>query len=187
MRIIKLILLFFTVSVTACKEAGTTDADTTLDDTVTIDNERETLSAREREFVDDVIEDNNDEIAWLNAAIKSGTDAELKTHAQQMLTDHQKMNDDMKAFAATHGVEIEEVDTTTIILDINEDDPADWDEEGSDEMADKHRRLIRRFERAENYIDDAELKALVTGALPTLRSHLDMATKLEERLDKKDR
>ena len=60
MRIIKLILLFFTVSVTACKEAGTTDADTTLDDTVTIDNERETLSAREREFVDDVIEDNND-------------------------------------------------------------------------------------------------------------------------------
>ena len=104
-----------------------------------------------------------------------------------MLTDHQKMNDDMKAFAATHGVEIEEVDTTTIILDINEDDPADWDEEWSDEMADKHRRLIRRFERAENYIDDAELKALVTGALPTLRSHLDMATKQEERLDKKDR
>jgi putative membrane protein len=186
MKIIKLILLFLTVSVTACKETGTTDADTTTDDTVTFDNEQESsMSARERDFVDDVIEDNNDEIAWLNAAIKSGTDAELKSQAQQMLTDHEKMHSDMKAFAAKHAIEIEEVDTTAVILDINEDDPADWDEEWSDEMADKHRRLIRRFERAENYVDDAELKALVTGALPTLRSHLDMATKLEEKLDKK--
>lgn len=177
-----LFLLFIAVFVAACQNKNTADENPYAKK----DEGPEQLSAREREFVDDAIEDNNEEIAWLNAGVKNGTDAELKAHAQEMLADHEKMNTDMKALANKKGVEIEEVDTSVIVLDINEDNPADWDREWADEMADKHRKLIRQVERAASYVDDAELKALVNRSLPMLRSHLDMADKLEDRLDKKD-
>ena len=175
-------------ALTACKDNSYTgDKPDDGFDPKNINNDREAaVTGRESNFVDDVIEENNEEIAWLNAAIKSGADAELKSNAQHMLADHEKMDTDLKAFAKKKGIEIEEADTTVIILDINENDAKDWDKEWADEMADKHRKLVRRFERAENFANDAELKVLISSSLPTLRAHLDMATKLEERLDKAD-
>jgi putative membrane protein len=179
-----LFLLFIAVVITACENKNTADNENPYDTTANKNNEKEVLTAREREFVDDAIEDNNEELAWLNAAVKRGTDAELKTHAQHMLADHEKMNTDLRALANTKRVEVEELDTTVIVLDINEDNPAEWDAEWADEMADKHRRLIRRFERAANFVNDPELKGLVNESLPKLRAHLDMSTKLDDRLGK---
>jgi hypothetical protein len=48
-----------------------------------------------------------------------------------------------------------------------------------------HHRLVRKFERAANRTQDVELKVIINKALPILRSHLDMAEKLEAKLSNK--
>lgn len=141
------------------------------------------VSERDEDFVTDVIEDNAEEIAWLRMGSANGTDAELRTHAEHMLADHQKMDTDMRKFAMTKNISLNKVDTIGKV-DIDDPKGKEWDEEWAEEMVEMHEKTIKRFERAQDRVKDAELKTTITNTLPTLRSHLDMAKKLEERLDK---
>lgn len=154
-----------------------TDADMRLDN-------NNGMSERDQDFVTDVLEENAKEMAWLRAGMNMGTDAQLKADAQHMMTDHEKMDKDMKAYAAKKNIDLSNLDTT-VTVDLNESKGNDWDEEWADEMEDKHEALVKKFEKAENKVHDAELKTMITSTLPTLRSHLDMARKLDDKLEKK--
>lgn len=143
------------------------------------------LKMREERFVINTLEANAEEMAWLRAGIELGTDAELKTHAQHMMTDHEKMDTEMRAYATKKNLDLSDVDTEHKV-DLGDRKGADWDEEWADEIADMHRKTIRKFERAENYAEDAELKGMVTNTLPTLRGHLEMADALEKKTNAKD-
>jgi putative membrane protein len=141
------------------------------------------VTTRDEDFVTDAVEDNAEEIAWLRMGAANGTDAELRTHAEHMLADHQKMDTDMRKFAMTKNISLDKVDTVGKV-DVDDAKGKDWDEEWSEELVEMHEKTIRRFERAQDRVTDAELKTTITNTLPTLRAHLDMAKKLEERLDK---
>jgi putative membrane protein len=156
-----------------------------LASTNTAEKKQETTAGkREANFIDDVMEANNEETAWLHAAVDNGTDAGLKAFAQQMIPEHEQMNSQLKEYASKHNIELDDDDTTVIILDINEDKGKDWDKEWTDEMADRHRKIVRKFERAQDRIKDAELKSIVDNALPKLRTHLETIGKLEDRISK---
>lgn len=167
----------------ACNDGTNTSTNDTAANTDTTKNNMG-FETREEDFVTDVIEANAEELAWLKAGLANGTDAELKAHAQHMITDHEKMEKEVDAYVSKKNINTSGVDTSATV-NLNEDKGNEWDEEWADEMGDKHRQLIRRFERAEKRVDDAELKNLITQSLPTLRSHLDMVEKLEAKLDKK--
>lgn len=174
---------------TACNDAGNgnNDAnDTTLADRAenkvdeAMANMRET---REENFVTNAIEDNAEEMVWLKAGVGSGTDAELKAHAQQMLGDHEKMDSELRAYAGKKNISLADLRTNETV-NLNEKAGREWDEEWADEVGDMHRAVIRRFERAQNRVQDAELKDMINKSLPTLQAHRDMTQKLEDKLNK---
>lgn len=177
------------LSFASCDNAGNGNNDpndtTNVADNQTDAGTKSGLTMREERFVINTLEANAEEMAWLRAAADQGTDAEMKTQAQQMMADHEKMDTDMRAYATKKNLDLADVDVDAKV-NLMDAKGAEWDEEWADEVGDMHRRLINRFERAENYAQDAELKDMVTKTLPTLRAHHDMLLGTEKRLDEKD-
>ncbi len=137
----------------------------------------------DKDFVKDATELNTKEIAWLKAGVSMGTDKEVKMHAEHMLADHEKTGAEMKDLAMAKGLEVPTVDTAGEV-NVNDSKGKACDKKWADKMVDDHEKIINRYERAEGDVKDADLKAMITKTLSTLRSHLDMAKKLKERLDK---
>jgi putative membrane protein len=172
------VLVAFTPALIACNNSG---RDSYTGDTTVTAVDRSMASFAEEDFVADVIETSTEEIAWLREAEQKGTDAKLKSQAQLMIPDFEKINKDMKAHADRRNFKLDNNIDTTVRL--AERKGLEWDEEWADELGDKNRRLIRRYERAENRILNPDVKKMISETLPVLRSHLDSLDRLETRLD----
>lgn len=141
-------------------------------------------SETETEFVKDVLEDNLNEMAWLQAGMEKGTSSDLKTHAAHMLDDHQKMDKDFRSYASKKGMLLTDIDGTGNVnfLNVKRRKGPAWDKEWTTEMISKHRKEIKRFEDAQGSATDGDLKSLIDTTLPTLHSHLELLIKLKNEL-----
>jgi putative membrane protein len=128
------------------------------------------------------------ELKVLQAGIDKGTDKELKMHAKMMMADHKKMGDKVKAYATKKGYVLPQNDDgkgDEAVGNIDKKTKGkDWDKEWADHMVSAHNDAIGMFERGEGAAKDPDLKTIISGALPTLRSHLDMMKKLQDKLGK---
>lgn len=193
MKTIKFKMIMFALGgALVLASCGSGDGDGRKDDTMSVgdrieagaDSVQAALQGDvDQRFVKDAVEMNTKELAWINAGMAMGTDAELKRHAKMMMTDHEALGAAVKDYATAKGMEMPNVDTTGT-ADINEKKGRDWDKKWASEMVDEHEKAIRRFERAEQDVKDESLHTLVAGALPKLRSHLDMMKGLKDKLDK---
>ena len=59
---------------------------------------------------------------------------------------------------------------------------ADWDKAWVNKMADAHQDAIKMYEKETGDAKDAELKTLVTDALPALSSHYDMMKMMQDKM-----
>jgi putative membrane protein len=136
------------------------------------------------DFVQDVTRSNAMELHMLAQGRTMGTNAELKSAAKKMETDHKKLASEMREYAAKKNIALDTADMD------HHDDAADdkkgveWDKEWIDDMVEDHEKDIKKFEDAENDVKDPELKAMITKTLPILREHLEMSKKLQEKLNK---
>ena len=104
--------------------------------------------------------------------------ADVKKHAQHMLTDHQKMDADMKALAAKKGLTLASEprqDKVQMQDQMNATKQGkEWDAAYIDAQIQDHQEAIALFENGEKTVQEADLKALISKTLPKLRSHLKM-------------
>ena len=163
----------------ACNDNGTATRET--GDTTSTG--RSGIENRGEDFISDVLQINAEEMAWIREGRNKATDQKLKTMAGEMMREHEEMEVDLRGYAEKRNLRIDDIDTSETVR-LNEKPGGEWDEEWADEVGDRHRQLIKRFERAQKRVDDAELKDIITRNLPALRSHLDSVRNLEARLDK---
>lgn len=136
-------------------------------------------------FVAEVVVANNEEIRLLQEGADKGTDKGLKTHAKMMLKDHQDLKKKMEAYAASKNYPVnasDEGDASKKISDMSSKPGKDWDKAWVDDMVSGHEKTIGKFEGAQNQVNDAELKTMITNTLPTLRSHLSMVKDLQNKM-----
>ena len=166
-------------------DSSTTDSSTLVEDiSAAADSAGEALKGNpDQKFIEDVVEMNTKEVAWLKAGIANGTDKDVKAHAKMMLTDHEKMGAEVLAYATSKSLEVPNVDTAGVV-DNNEKKGRDWDKKWADKMVDDHEKVINRFEDAQDDVKDPEMEGMITKTLPTLRSHLEMAKTLKEKFNK---
>lgn len=139
---------------------------------------------RDEDFVKDVIKANTGELHLLALAQKKGINKELKSHAKTMEADHKKMGEEMKGYAEKKGIKVD-IDSSDIKSNFDDDKAGpDWDKNWVDKMVDAHQKTIDKFESKEKNAADVELKTMVSNALPTLRSHLNMVKDLQTRMQK---
>jgi putative membrane protein len=178
--------LLFTVS---CGNAGE-KAEATFDTvkeavTNAVDSVKENIGQyRDEDFVKDVAKANAAELHLLALAQKKATSKEIKINAKRMEADHKKMDDEVNAYAAKHGISVNidnnDVDNT---LD-NNATGADWDRNWVNKMVDDHEKILNKFEDFQDDATDAELKTMITNTLPTLRNHLQMAKDMQTKMAK---
>ena len=177
---------------TACNSNDNSSTTDTKDSTSTgdrMDNTRADSSSsilntnKDEDFVTDVMKSNAKEIAWLHAGISKGTDKELKTNARMMLTDHMKMDKELRDYASGKNYKMPDIDTADVANN-NKDRGKDWDKDWAEKMVTEHKKLVDKFTDNENDVKDAGLKGMITKSLPTLKSHLEKAQKLEDKLKK---
>ena len=123
---------------------------------------------------------NQHEIKLLLDAGRSGSNRQLKEHAKMMLVDHNSLAKKMSAYAAAKHYPKADEKAADDLADMADKSGADWDKAWLDKMIDGHNDAISTFENPRNNVKDAELKALIDNALPTLHHHLDMVRTLRD-------
>jgi putative membrane protein len=138
----------------------------------------------DQNFLEDAVEANTKEIRALTLGQQKGS-AQVKSAATKMLNDHKKLGEAVKDYIGKKNITLSDVDTADTDNDLNSTATGiDFDKAWADKMVDDHKKVISMFEDAQNDVKDAQLKSMITDALPKLRMHLEMSQTLQEKLSK---
>ena len=188
-NILSIIFISFGISLFSCKSNPKADKVVeTIDDATekvgkavdnTVDKVKEQL---DENFITKTLDDNAEELEWLRAGSKMGTDPELIAIAKRMIPDHEKLEENIRIYATKNNIKLDRDPSDGV--KINSKTGTEWDEEWADKIRDMHRDMVDRFKRVQSKAEDPELKEFATNSLPVLRDHLNMTEKLEARLSK---
>ena len=139
------------------------------------------LSTKEQTFMKTAAADGMAEVKLGNMAKEKGSNEHVKHFGEMMVTDHSKANEELKALAASKGVELP--------ADISKKHQAvadklaklegeQFDKAYAAEMVKDHKKSVSDFETAAKTAKDPEVKAFAEKNLPTLRTHLEHAQKM---------
>jgi putative membrane protein len=125
----------------------------------------------------------NYETALSRQASSRASLAEVRSYADTLVRDHERMRSELAAFAAGRGVMMPSGDRYRDDLDdLAQKTGTDYDEAYLEEMIDSHEDSIRLLEKAAES-DNSDFAAFAVQHLPTLRDHLARAKQLEEAVD----
>lgn len=144
-------------------------------------NEKDT--EKDAQFVVDAISANYAEIRLANEAEKYATDKEVKELAAMLVTQHTKLLDELKKYAASKVISVPTDETSSD--EKNAEDlktKKEFDKKWCADMKDMHEKTIKKFEDASNDLSDPELKNLAANALPEIRRHYDKIVTCHDRL-----
>jgi putative membrane protein len=144
-------------------------------------------AATSNDFVDNAAAGGIAEIETSKLALEKSASADVKTFAEKMISDHTKANEELKALAKKHDIEVP--DDTTLVkkakektLDLRDES---FDAAYANNQVKAHEETIALFKKeAETVTDDkkagnTELKAFAQKMLPDLEHHLEGAKKLQ--------
>ena len=162
-------------------DSGATDSSTTAK-TDTTSKMVQNNSVGEQDFVNYAVPGNTKEIIWLEAGIHKSHDKELKQQASMMLTDHKKLDAEVKHYLDNHkDLNVPTVDTANVV-DINDKKGADWDKAWANKMVEDHSDLLSKLQNSQRDVKDTALLSLINSTVPVVESHLAMAKTLKAKI-----
>jgi putative membrane protein len=160
----------------------------------------ETLTADA--FVQKVWEGNHKEVEMAKLAASRAKSADVKSFAQQLVTDHTSSSNALEQYAAKHNVTLQNPapKASTALRDTKEKEPealaatddahmknltskngAEFDQAFIDMMVENHQNGVALFERQRDAkVGDSELQNFVANMVPTLRRHLSKAQDIQK-------
>jgi putative membrane protein len=133
----------------------------------------------DNDFISKNINDNMMEVKLLELGRDKGTDARVKKAATQMLADHTQMLNDLKVLAAKKKIEVPAVNTNMMTNpSLSEATAKEFDQTWATQMLTMHEAKITELQNVLNQTQDADIKALAAKALPKIKMHRDMLSKI---------
>ncbi|QHL88448.1 DUF4142 domain-containing protein [Nibribacter ruber] len=201
-------MLFGAACTSTTTDADTnTTAETTTDATATTTTETTTTTTADASSTDNAsgmldattIANMNDATFMMTAAssnmleIEAGklaaqqaTNAEVKRFAQMMVDHHTKASQEQMTIASQMNVTLPTALMPmhqTMLDKLQNKTGKDFDEEYMDMMEVAHKMDIALFEAKSNNAQEPTVKAFAAKGLPMLKSHQEMATKIEDQVD----
>ena len=138
------------------------------------------VSRGDRNFMITAAEDGMAEVELGKLAQQKGSSDQVKSFGGQMVTDHTKAGDELKALAGNKGVTLptspgkhqKDIDK------LAKKSGADFDRDYARHMVDAHKKAVSLFQKTAKSGDDADVKAFAGKTLPTLQQHLEHANTL---------
>jgi len=147
------------------------------------------LSAADKNFLLKAAEGGQAEVETSKLAASKASSTEVKTFAAQMVTDHTKANDELKALASSKGVTLPAEPSAKLKTELKKLEAAtgaDFDHKYASSMGvSAHRETVALFKRASTSSRDSDVKAWAGQTLPTIEHHLKMAEDLKKNVSKK--
>ena len=139
------------------------------------------MAATSDDFVDAATEAGIAEVVTGNLALEKSQNAEIKTFAQQMVTDHTKANQKLGDIARKLDIKVPDEAALTdkvkkMILQWRDES---FDKSYVNNQVDAHEKAVELFKKEAASSDKPELKAFASDTLPTLEHHLEQAKALQ--------
>jgi putative membrane protein len=109
----------------------------------------------------------------------------VKNFGKMMVTDHSKLNDELKDLAAKKNITLPTSVTSDQQNDIDKltkETGKDFDKDYVSMMVDDHKKDIDAFEKAQDKITDTDFKVFITKALPVLHKHLNAIEQIKKHM-----
>jgi len=127
------------------------------------------------------------EVALSQLAADHAAGADVKSLAQMMITDHQRLNADLQMLASRKNVDISkpiQKGQTEGVDSLAKYSGADFDKAYVKAMVEAHKGAVALFQKESTDGKDPEVTALAAKYLPVLSEHLQHALAAEATLDK---
>ena len=126
------------------------------------------------------------EVQESQLALKSSTNPAIQQFAQQMITDHTKAGNELKAAMPAAGVTPAEAPMrlddkhAKMLKDLSEKTGKDFDKQYVSDQQKAHKDTISLFEDYSKHGENPQLKTFATNTLPTLKQHKDMIDSIDK-------
>jgi putative membrane protein len=177
-------VLLLTAFISACeptkKEEGSAD-EARQQNEANLDRDEE----KDADFIVNTVSGSLNIIALAQLALKKSTDQEVKSTAGMLEKDRIKILDELTNLAIKKGIATPTKETSGAEIDRNylaESEGQAFEEKWCKSLVNKYEKRIAKFERRSDKTDDMEFKKWIDGTLPTLKSHLEMLKKHEEKV-----
>lgn len=169
--------------------ATTSTADTsgtaTSGTTSTASTTSSSVDPADQDFMTKVAQGSMAEASLGQMASSKATNPDVKTFADRMVTDHTKLNDELKQLAQTKGVTLPaDVDQASkdAADKLSKESGKEFDKSYIGAMVTGHEKVVAAFEKEAKDGKDPDLKTWVTNSLPTIKDHLKMAKETKSKL-----
>jgi putative membrane protein len=165
---------------------GITNADTTVTTAKGVGGEQR--PAFDSEFMTKAASGGMLEVQLGQQVAQKATTPEAKQFAQQMVTDHTKGNNELKALAAQKNITLPTTlgeDQQKIYDDVLAEKGADLDRKYVSAMLTDHQEDIKEYQGAVTQSSDTDIKAYAQKNLPMLQMHLGMLQKMQPVIEAK--
>ncbi len=138
----------------------------------------------DKDFLEDAAMGGMTEVALGKLAAEKASDPKVRQFAEMMVSDHTKLNADVKALAAKKKVQLpaaldkkhqEKID------DLSKETGKDFDEDYLECMTKAHKKTLALFEEARDDTKDPDVKALAAQAIPVIKVHIAHLDKLNQK------
>jgi putative membrane protein len=164
---------------------ATTASDTSATTTTMATPSATTLAQADQDFVMKAAQGGLAEVAMGQTASQKATNADVKTFATRMVTDHGQANNELTQFATAKGVTLptEPAEEHKKGMEhLNGLNGAEFDKAYMSHMVEDHDKTVKDFETASQSVQDPELKAWATKTLPILQEHLRLAKETQAKV-----
>jgi putative membrane protein len=114
-------------------------------------------------------------------ASSNGESQQVKDFAQKLVTDHGKVNEELKQLATKKSVMLPDAVTEqqkTMLQHLTSLKGREFDSAFKQHAVDGHQKSVDKFKTASEKAKDADIKAFAAKTLPTLQQHLALAKQL---------
>lgn len=136
------------------------------------------LSSKGASFVREASAGNQSEIALAQLAQQKAQNPEVKDLAKMLEQDHQQAQEKLQTIAQAHGITLEQTPSYTqrrTQSKLEKLSGADFDQQYAKDMIEDHVTDIKKFQKASEKIEDADVKQYAQDSLATLQKHLEQA------------
>jgi len=156
------------------KEVAEEQNEKKLDDTIVEDDSKFAVAAADGGMM---------EVKLGELALSNGSSPLVKDFGKNMVKDHGKANEELKALATQKSI--------TLPMALSDDKQKDYDDLAKKKgkefdkayasfMVDDHENDIKEFEKAAKDCKDMDIKSWAGGKVPTLQHHLEMAKAMKD-------
>jgi putative membrane protein len=123
-------------------------------------------------FVVKAIKSNKEEIMMSQMALQKSTNLQIKALAQKMVNDHQQLVQQLQGLSGTQTYADTSNMSTTQMHAYNDLSGMDFDRKWISDMIIGHREAINNFREELTRTNNAQIKTLISNALPIMQDHL---------------